>query len=123
MFYPIFRTFSRRSGQIPRLDHITAGMRPRRIICCKTIIPMNNTITDRSRATAPRRTGGMSLRSALTGGSVIVNRISKITAITPEGRQSLEKDWIISTMIRASNRNQKIWSAHHNSQSRVTTVP
>ncbi|COY34919.1 Uncharacterised protein [Mycobacterium tuberculosis] len=67
---------------------------------------------DRSNRTAPIVSCGISRRSTFTGGSVIDMMISKITTVTPVGRQSRLNERMNSTTTRAISSSQKMNSAN-----------
>ena len=83
-----------------------AGSSYKKITCRKSVRNdrmKNSTRTETSSAIPPICSGGMTRRSALTGGSVMAKRGSAMIINQRGGLNCREKDWIISIIIRAIN--------------------
>src|SRR3954447_4949353 len=68
---------------------------------------INSTINPRSSRMDPRFSGGMTFRTAFSGGSVVEYTISSPAATTPEGRQLRARTITQSTTKRAKSRTRK----------------
>src|SRR3954447_10169621 len=68
---------------------------------------INSTINPRSSRMDPRFSGGMTFRTAFSGGSVVEYTISRPAATTPEGRQLRARTITQSTTKRANSRTRK----------------
>src|SRR5688500_227284 len=68
---------------------------------------INSTINPRSSRMDPRFNGGMTLRTAFNGGSVVVYTTSRPAATRPDGRQLRASTITQSTTNRAKSRTRK----------------